>query len=82
MDESIMNELKHGHKFVFLTGVGISRSSGLPTFRGKKGLWRKFDPKRLATTKAFKKDPKMVWEWYYERRKKPFLQDQILLISP
>jgi NAD-dependent deacetylase len=70
MHKSIMNELKHGHKFVFLTGAGISRSSGLATFRGKEGLWRKFDPISLATTKAFKKDPKMVWEWYYERRKK------------
>ena len=26
-------------KLVFYTGAGMSRESGLPTFRGKGGLW-------------------------------------------
>src|ERR1041385_5944040 len=51
-----------------VTGSGISAASGIPTFRGKGGYWRNLDPKTLATRTAFEKDPKLVWEWYLERR--------------
>ena len=51
-------------KIVALTGAGISADSGIPTFRGKNGLWKKFRPEDLATPSAFQKDPKLVWEWY------------------
>ena len=54
---------------VFVTGAGISQESGIPTFRGKDGFWRKYDPMKLATIDAFYEDPKLVWEWYEERRK-------------
>jgi NAD-dependent deacetylase len=51
-----------------LTGAGISAESGLPTFRGPGGLWRKFRPEQLATPQAFHRDPQLVWEWYDWRR--------------
>ena len=51
-----------------LTGAGVSAESGIPTFRGKDGYWRNLDPARLATPEAFARDPKLVWEWYRERR--------------
>jgi NAD-dependent deacetylase len=51
-----------------LTGAGISAESGIPTFRGEDGLWRKFRSEELATPEAFQKDPKLVWEWYDWRR--------------
>ncbi len=51
-----------------LTGAGISAESGIPTFRGKDGLWKKYDPMELATPEAFQRDPKLVWEWYDWRR--------------
>jgi NAD-dependent deacetylase len=51
-----------------LTGAGISAESGVPTFRGDGGLWRKFRPEDLATPEAFERDPKLVWEWYNWRR--------------
>ena len=51
-----------------LTGAGISAESGIPTFRGKDGLWKKYDPVELATPEAFRKDPGLVWEWYNRRR--------------
>ncbi len=55
-------------KIRVLTGAGISAESGIPTFRGKDGLWKKYDPMELATPEAFRRDPKLVWEWYDWRR--------------
>jgi len=68
MCDTISNKLKDTEKIVFVTGAGISQESGIPTFRGKDGLWRKYDPMKLATIDAFYEDPKLVWEWYEERR--------------
>ena len=53
-----------------LTGAGVSAESGIPTFRGKDGYWRNFDPAKLATPEAFARDPKLVWDWYCERRQR------------
>ncbi len=69
MFESVVEKLKIAKKIVFVTGAGISQESGIPTFRGKDGLWRKYDPMKLATINAFYDDPKLVWEWYEDRRK-------------
>lgn len=69
MFESISGSLGKAQKIVFVTGAGISQESGIPTFRGKDGLWRKYDAMKLATIDAFYEDPRLVWEWYEERRK-------------
>jgi NAD-dependent deacetylase len=69
MWDAISNKLRQAEKIVFVTGAGISQESGIPTFRGKDGFWRKYDPMKLATKSAFYEDPKLVWEWYEERRK-------------
>ncbi|MDH4080482.1 MAG: NAD-dependent deacylase [Nitrospira sp.] len=53
---------------VVLTGAGISADSGVPTFRGKDGLWRTYRAEDLATPEAFERDPQLVWEWYNWRR--------------
>jgi NAD-dependent deacetylase len=55
-------------RVLVLTGAGVSAESGIPTFRGKDGYWRNLDPAQLATPEAFTRDPKLVWEWYRERR--------------
>lgn len=68
MFEEISEEIKNANKIVFVTGAGISQESGIPTFRGKDGLWRKYDAMQLATIDAFHANPKLVWEWYNERR--------------
>jgi NAD-dependent deacetylase len=67
-----------------ITGAGISAESGIPTFRGKDGYWRNFDPTKLATPEAFVRDPRLVWEWYRERRQwirvgKPNAADQAIV---
>ncbi len=51
-----------------LTGAGVSAESGVPTFRGADGLWRRYRAEELATPEAFAHDPKLVWEWYDWRR--------------
>lgn len=52
-----------------LTGAGVSAASGVPTFRGMEGLWKRFRPEELATSQAFARDPALVWEWYDWRRR-------------
>ena len=69
MFKELENKLRSAEKIVFVTGAGISQESGIPTFRGKDGIWRKHDPMKLATIDAFYEDPKLVWEWYEDRRK-------------
>ncbi|MGB6531706.1 MAG: Sir2 family NAD-dependent protein deacetylase [Candidatus Nitrosopolaris sp.] len=41
---NLENTLKKAKKIVFLTGAGIPQESGISTFRGKDGLWQKYDP--------------------------------------
>src|SRR6187402_2912987 len=56
---------------VVLTGAGISAESGIPTFRDAMvGLWARFRPEDLATPEAFRRDPRMVWDWYAWRRER------------
>jgi NAD-dependent deacetylase len=57
-------------RVLVITGAGVSAESGIPTFRGKDGYWRKLDPIKLATPEAFARDPELVWQWYRERRQR------------
>lgn len=72
MFELIRGEIRDSKKVVFVTGSGISQESGIPTFRGKDGLWKNYDVMQLATIDAFYDHPKLVWKWYNERRKNIF----------
>lgn len=69
MFEQVEDRLQKAKKIIFVTGAGISQESGIPTFRGTNGLWRKYDPMQLATIDAFYQNPRLVWEWYEERRR-------------
>ncbi|XP_013190362.1 NAD-dependent protein deacylase sirtuin-5, mitochondrial [Amyelois transitella] len=60
--------LRSAKKVVFLSGAGISAESGIPTFRGAGGLWRKYQASALATPGAFRSSPSLVWEFYHYRR--------------
>ncbi|XP_016913637.1 NAD-dependent protein deacylase sirtuin-5, mitochondrial [Apis cerana] len=54
---------------LILTGSGISAESGIPTFRGAGGFWRKYPAENLATPIAFAENPSLVWEFYEYRRR-------------
>ncbi|MCF2137999.1 MAG: NAD-dependent deacylase [Candidatus Thorarchaeota archaeon] len=60
--------IRHAEHLIALTGAGVSRESNIPTFRGKDGLWRNYDPMDLATPSAFARDSQLVWEWYEWRQ--------------
>ncbi len=57
-------------RLTVITGAGVSAASGVPTFRGPEGLWKNYAPETLATPDAFRRDPKLVWEWYNWRRER------------
>lgn len=54
---------------VVLTGAGMSAESGLNTFRDSNGLWEGHNVMDVATPEAFEKDPKLVLEFYNQRRR-------------
>lgn len=57
-----VDHLKSAQGVVALTGAGISIESGIPPFRGKGGLWEKFDPMEIAHIDAFIANPTRVWK--------------------
>lgn len=68
IEEVLLRIPKPVRRVGVLTGAGISHESGIPTFRGNDGLWKKYKPEELATPEAFRKNPVLVWEWYEMRR--------------
>jgi NAD-dependent protein deacetylase/lipoamidase len=65
----IQEIIEKSENFVFFTGAGISRESGIPTFRDKDGLWKKYDPEKLASYSAFISNPELVWDFFYSRQR-------------
>jgi NAD-dependent deacetylase len=69
--ETAAGVLRDARFVAVLTGAGVSAESGVPTFRdAQTGLWAKFDPHELATPEAFQRNPKLVWDWYAQRRER------------
>lgn len=63
--------LREATRVTVLTGAGISAESGIPTFRDAlTGLWANFRAEDLATPEAFQRNPRLVWDWYAERRRR------------
>ncbi|MFI5024081.1 MAG: Sir2 family NAD+-dependent deacetylase [Alphaproteobacteria bacterium] len=54
---------------VVLTGAGISKESGLDTFRDADGIWAKVRLEDVATPEAFARQPRQVHAFYNARRK-------------
>jgi NAD-dependent deacetylase len=60
--------LRPAERVAALTGAGISAESGLATFRGAGGLWEGHRVEEVATPQAFRRDPRLVWRFYNQRR--------------
>ncbi len=57
------------NRIVILTGAGISKESGLDTFRDADGIWAKVRLEDVATPEAFARDPAKVQAFYNARRR-------------
>ena len=57
-----------GLQIVSFTGAGISRESGIPTFRGDDGIWQQHDPEDVATLRGFLDDPERAWRFHEQLR--------------
>ncbi len=65
----LLQTLRNAKLGAALTGAGVSQESGLRTFRdAQTGLWSQHKPEDLASPDAFRRDPKLVWDWYAWRR--------------
>lgn len=67
--QEFIEKINKAKSIVFFTGAGISAESGIPTFRGVDGIWKKFKPEELANFDSFIRNPDLVWEWYNHRKK-------------
>ena len=56
-------------KLVVLSGAGVSAESGLKTFRDSDGLWEGYNIEDVATPGAWRKNRRLVLEFYNYRRK-------------
>ena len=63
-------------KLVILSGAGISKESGINTFRDKDGIWTKQDAMQLASIEGWNNDPQAVLDFYNARRR------QLLEVQP
>jgi len=59
----------HG-RIVVLTGAGVSKESGMSTFRDADGLWARVRVEDVATPEAFERDPARVHDFYNARRRR------------
>ena len=65
---SVLDHITATDAIVILTGAGISKESGLATFRDPDGIWAKYRIEDVATPDAFRRDPERVLDFYNVRR--------------
>ncbi|MFC1785706.1 NAD-dependent deacetylase [Candidatus Neomarinimicrobiota bacterium] len=62
-------DIKKSNKIVFFTGAGMSAESGVPTYRGRGGIWHKYNWEEFACQDAFERNPAKVLDFHELRRK-------------
>jgi NAD-dependent deacetylase len=67
--DTVVEALYKAQLVVAATGAGMSKESGIATFReAQEGLWERYNPEELATRQGFQESPARVWGWYNYRR--------------
>jgi NAD-dependent deacetylase len=63
------NLILSSKQLTIFTGAGVSKESGIPTYRDpREGLWEKYDPMELATPFGYINNPQVAWKWHLEGR--------------
>ncbi|MGL6094597.1 MAG: SIR2 family NAD-dependent protein deacylase [Fimbriiglobus sp.] len=62
--------LRGATRVAVLTGAGVSAESGVPTFRASDGLWEGHRIEDVAHPTGWRRDPRLVWQFYHARRAK------------
>lgn len=66
--EAAADAIARSTRLAVFTGAGVSKESGIPTFREPEtGLWARYNPMELATPEAYRANPAFVWRWYEHR---------------
>ncbi len=65
-----MNKSSKRPFIVILTGAGISKESGIPTFRDLGGYWQQYRIEDVASPEAWERNPQLVLDFYNLRRRK------------
>lgn len=60
--------VRRAERICVLTGAGVSAESGVPTFRASDGLWEGHRIEDVASPEGFRRDPRLVWQFYNARR--------------
>lgn len=69
MPRGLSCAMQRPQRLVILSGAGMSAESGIPTFRGRGGLWEGHRVEKVATPEAWNANASMVRRFYNERRK-------------
>ena len=67
MKEPLLQIPANSQIFV-LTGAGISKESGIKTFRDQDGLWNNYKVEDVATLESFYRNPTLVYDFYNKRK--------------
>ena len=67
IDKFLSDVTPSDNSITVLAGAGLSRASGIKTFRDPDGWWNKVSPMELASPEGFSRDPNLVWSWYCHR---------------
>jgi len=68
LNNGVTPDLREFRRIVFFTGAGISAECGIPTYRGRGGLWHEYNYEEYACQRAFDRDPEKVWDFHEKRR--------------
>ncbi len=70
MASPLHRRLRDFSHIVFFTGAGLSAESGLPTYRGRGGIWNQYNYEEYACQRAFNANPEKVWNFHDVRRER------------
>lgn len=65
-EQQLDEMIKNAKKIVFFTGAGVSTASGIPDFRGTKGLYKE-TPEEIVSHNYFVMHPKEFYDFYFKK---------------